>query len=337
MKTLAEREWFYSQEKIPLPSEKPEAGYNIYQLKTTGQIVCEIVVDLGVGDDSVEIAQVTDCHLNLFMREDADDPETPYTDECRKSFRNAMMLESTMASLEAAEYSDAMVATGDILDYISHGSVHLAKKYVVDAHPDIMMTVAWHDMTKQLQTKRANLLTNGERMELLTEFWPHDIHYYARDIGRRVRAICLGQTLVKYSSDIRERLLADIESARAEGRYILIFQHEPLSTRNEADREVTPAFTRSGGYGVLRNFCDAEKLMCKPGDPNEINNGVYDIITSNADVIKGLFVGHYHSQFYTKLDATMTVNGKCIKTFIPQHVASFPCLERGYIARIIVK
>ncbi len=341
MRTVEQRIAFYSQEKQPIESRHPENPGRFYKLLGTGQTVGEFEIDLGLGEDGVEIAQVTDCHLNAVNEKDMLDPETPYTLECRKAFRAGAMTKETVGALEGAYHSDAMIVTGDILDYMTYGTMDLVKELLTDTYPDVMMTVAWHDMTKQMQTKRPNLLTNEERIEMLGQIWPHDIHYCKRDIGKRITVLCLGNTLIAYSKDFSEQLLAEIQRARAEGRYILIFQHEPLATRVESDRERTPEYPTSNGYGYLRNFCDCDRMMARPDDPNELTHKIYGILTSNADVIKGIFAGHYHNQFYTEIPASYMKDGERVQTVLPQYVCSISCAHEkdgnGYFARYIFK
>ena len=338
MKSVKEREEFYSQEKEYIESLRPQDPGVFYRLCETGQYVCHMEIDLGLGEDSVEIAHIADCHLNFANERDMSDAETPYTLECRKAFRNGVTLPSTENALKACAFSDATVVNGDILDYITYGTLDAVKEHIVDAFPDIMMTVGWHDMTKQMQTKRPNLLSDAQRQAMLQEIWPHDIHYYSRVIGKKITVVCLGTRLISYSADFYDKLSAEIDRARREGRYILIFQHEPLATRRECDREVTPAFTRTNGYGVLRNFCDGEKIMAREGDPEELTLRVYELLRSNADVVKGIFAGHYHNQFYTEIPAYTEKDGVREEAVIPQYVVHIAGVDDGgYLMRIILK
>lgn len=338
MKDRNEREAFYSQSREEISSLLPDNPCKFYKLLESGQTVCEIELDLGVGEDAVEIAQITDCHVNSINGRDLKDPETPYTYKCRTAFRDRRTVAETVSALAACEYSDATVVTGDILDYMTISALDDVRTLFVEKYPDIMMTLGWHDMTKQMQTKRPNLISDEERIAILQQIWPHDIHYYSRDLGKRVTVICLGMTIIAYSKDFSEQLLADIKRSREENRYILIFQHEPLATRLEKDREVTPSFTRTDGYGVLRNFCDGDRMIAGSLDTNAQNLKIYDIIRSNADVIKGIFAGHYHNQFYTEIPAWYERDGVRVECSIPQHVAHIVLAkDRGYLVRIKVK
>jgi hypothetical protein len=55
-------------------------------------------------------------------------------------------------------------------------------------------------------------------------------------------------------------------------------------------------------------------------------------------VVKAIFTGHWHSQFYSEVCASYENNGETVSTFIPQYVISGnPYHEAGFLARIIVK
>ena len=337
MKDAKQREWFYSQdkEKYQLVVDAP---YDIYKLKATGQTVCEYVLDLGLGDSGCEISVMGDTHFNNSIPEDDLDEETVYTKFKRTWGKGGAFVDRTRLGLQAANFSDQIILVGDIIDYLTKGAMQLTKKYIVDAYPDVMMTVAHHDMTKQMQTRRPNLLSNDERLAILQEIWPNDIHYAARDITDKITVVCLGNTLVKYTADHYEKLAADIKRARDEGRYLLLFQHEPISTGLEKDRECAACFNRNSNEIVTYNGYDDRMRICKPDDTDEVNWKIKALITENADVIKGLFVGHEHIQVYNEIPASYEKDGARVEAVIPQHiVACAAYYPEGYYMRIIVK
>lgn len=337
MKDVKQREWFYSQDKTQYELLVP-APYEIYKLRATKQTVCEYTLDLGLGDSGCEIAVMGDTHFNLSLPEDDLDEETVYTKFKRLWGKGGAHVDRTRLSLQAADFSDQIILVGDIIDYLTKGAMMLTKKYIVDAYPDVLMTVAHHDMTKQMQTGRPNLLSNDERLAILQEIWPNDIHFATRDLTDKITVVCLGHTLVKYTSDISDRLAAEIDRARAEGRYLLIFQHEPLSTGVEKDREAWACFDRNKKEPISFNCYDDKMRICKPDDTDEVNWKVYKLITTSADVIKGIFVGHEHIQTYTEIPATYESEGKTVRTVIPQHVVACTAYyPEGYYMRVIVK
>ena len=56
-------------------------------------------------------------------------------------------------------------------------------------------------------------------------------------------------------------------------------------------------------------------------------------MTHNADVIRGIFCGHWHSDFYTEILAE-TPDGK--KTVIPQYVLTGNMYDKGHALIITV-
>ena len=65
---------------------------------------------------------------------------------------------------------------------------------------------------------------------------------------------------------------------------------------------------------------------------------VYDLITKNADVVKAIFAGHWHSQFYSEVVASYDRGGERVSAYIPQYIISGnPYHKAGMLARIILK
>lgn len=61
---------------------------------------------------------------------------------------------------------------------------------------------------------------------------------------------------------------------------------------------------------------------------------VYDIITNNADVIKGIFCGHVHNDHYVEVKAK-TSDGQ--DAVIPQYVLTAAFYDKGHVLKITVK
>ncbi len=338
MKSIKEIEWFYSQEKIPC-NLMVEAPYSIYRLKSTGQTVCEHTMDLGLGEYGCQITVMGDTHFNNSNAEDDLDEETVYTKFKRTWGNNGKHIDRTRLSLQAAAFSDQIVLVGDIIDYLTKAAMADTKKYIIDAYPDALLTVGWHDITKQMQTRRPNLLTDDERLDILQEIWPNDIHYCTKDINAKITAVCMGHAHCRYTKDFSDKLAADIERARAEGRYILVFQHEPLATGLEKDKQAPVCYDRLSENPVTSiNLYDGDKRICSIDDTIEYDWKIFKLLTENADVVKGIFVGHEHVQCYTEIPASYMKDGKKIETVIPQHIAACTAYHpNGFYMRIIVK
>ena len=61
---MEKKESFFAQERIPVQGVESNPVYQIYRLKETGQVICEIRLDAGLGGEPAEIAQITDIHFN---------------------------------------------------------------------------------------------------------------------------------------------------------------------------------------------------------------------------------------------------------------------------------
>ena len=336
MKTLKEREWFFSQEREPVNVQMPIPEYDIYRLKSTRQVIEDITIDTGLGKGTVTIGAVADIHFNFCNMADREDEELAYTEQCRAWLAHQKSVPAAIAALEAADYCDAAVVLGDVLDYLSEGAKELTKRHIVKKYPEIMMALGGHDYLKQMQTKRPELLPLEVRLASVAEIWPHDIHYYSRRIGESVLAVIIDNSQTKYLPGQAEKLLSDMAAAREEGRAILIFQHEPI-TPFDPNLGTVMANIANGGAGSSRNFSEGGGIIgLMPTD--EATSEVLEIIRTGADVIKGIFTGHVHSQYFVNIKACRIENGVEIPMDIPQYIISGnPYFESGIVARITVK
>ena len=200
-----------------------------------------------------------------------------------------------------------------------------------------MGALGGHDHTKQMQTGKPDLLPIEERLDILRAVWPHDIHYYPRELAGKIIAVVIDNSQSKYLPCQVEKLAADIKRAKEEGKVILIFQHEPIISKNPNEAEVRAVIENSGSHKFKRIGIDP---IIVGGDErcDEITVKVYDLITKNADVVKAIFTGHWHSQFYSEVVASYEKNGEQVSTYIPQYVISGnPYHEAGVFAKIILK
>lgn len=332
MDKKAARAWFFSQGKKARKDMHPTDKFDIYELEYTGQVVCEVTIETGIGGDSAVIGAVPDLHLNLSDIADANDPEVSYTDTCRMWCRGGASLPNAIPALQVAELCDQAVILGDTLDYISHGTIELTKNHIFNLMPEVICVLGGHDITKQMQTGRPNELTLDERLKLVQDAWIHDIHYYSRIVNNKVICVGIDNGQGKYLPCQVEKLKSDIEKARKENMIVLIFQHENISTRNEGD--VCVSAIHKHDYKPTCNFYDDGRIIACPSDTNADNLAVYKLITENADVIKGVFCGHQHNIFYTEIAAT-TPSGE--KTVIPQYtLTANPYFKNGTVCVINV-
>lgn len=344
MKTLKEREWFFSQEREELVSTPPSLIYNpdphydMYRLKTTRQLVGDINLDFGLGlERPFMIGAVADLHFNVCNQGDRLDEELVYTEQCRKWPENLKWVVPAAKSLEGCDFCDATVVLGDTLDYLSSGALNYTKANLFNKYPDAMVALGGHDHTKQMQTGKPDMLPLDERLDMLRAIWPHDIHYYSRELAGKIIAVVLDNSQSKYLPCQVEKLENDIARAKEEGKIILIFQHEPIISKNPKEAEVRAVIENSGSHKIKKIGIDP-MIVGGADRCDEITVKVYDLITKNANVVKAIFTGHWHSQFYSEVVASYKKDGEEISTYIPQYVISGnPYHEAGMFARIILK
>ena len=85
------------------------------------------------------------------------------------------------------------------------------------------------------------------------------------------------------------------------GKYILIFQHEPVSTGVPTDESVNPYYD---AYNGKRNFYSGPLVFSKAREMKEEDKLMYEVLKESTDVIKGIFCGHFHSLFYQQLESS---------------------------------
>ncbi len=268
----------------------------------------------------LDICQVSDVHFNCLNGEDflKNDPCVMSSYEHRLWNRGGASLQNAIRAFEYGSHCDAMVVTGDILDYHTYGALEYTKKYLWDAHPDAIACLGGHDVLCRMQGEVEDTMPLAEKYKNLSAIWGHDILYYARVLDARVMLVQMNNDLSSFTSDQYEKLSADIEKARRESLTVLLFMHEPLSTGNPADTEVS--FIRTGDALGNRNFYSEYAGSAGSDEPTM---RVYRLITESADVIKGIFCGHCHSDIYTEVLAYDPQKKE--KTHIPQHTLIANC------------
>ncbi|MBO5285916.1 MAG: metallophosphoesterase [Clostridia bacterium] len=333
---VEDKKAFFAQDKLDFTLDHPCEEVSVYRLKESNQVVCEFTINANVSSP-ITIAQLTDLHFNYFLEEDYLDEELLLTKKHRLWLKDGEALKSAKSALEACKYFDACVITGDILDFLSKGTIYLAKKYIFEAYPDYICTPGGHEYVKQMQTGVKDKLPLEARKAIVEGFWNTNSYYVSKLVGERVLIIAINNGLSHYDKEQVEKLTQDIKRAKKENLTVLIFQHEPISTRKICDQN-HPAFIVTPGNVTHENFYDKVNLVCSTVCSTKEDNDVYDIITSNADVIKGVFCGHWHAAHYVNLDGYYIKDGLVIPCPIPQIVsAGNPYFEDGFIMKIIVK
>ncbi len=291
----------------------------IYKLDSMGVYVHEMKIK-GVTSNvnKTEIIHITDVHLNAVNTDDENDEEVMYTRQCRHWNADGESIDTLKKAMGYAGKYDCTVITGDTMDYLSCGAMELMQKYIWDVDPECIVTLGGHDLTKQMETGMEDKLPLEERQSILEKFWKHDMYYYSKIINDNVMIIQLDNGCRKYWDFQIPKLQRDLETARENGYTVLIFQHEPISTGKEEDVQCKSYYVWDNCVGV-RNFYD----KCVGYEPisDEATMTVYNLITQNADIVRGVFCGHYHTCFNTEIKGSYTDSeGNLHSKNIPQRM-----------------
>ena len=286
--------------------------------------------------DAVEIIQINDTHLNLVNDKDEEEqnPSVMSTKLYRMWLKNGSSAPTIRNAMNFARFSDQTVIAGDILDYLSWGCKQLTVETIFRNDVNVLACLGGHDTTRVMQGLVPDPTSLESRRQWLADFWPNSIDYASRILKDKVMTVLLDNSGSCYRQGAAESLQADIGKCRENGYIMLIFQHEPICTRNPDETALMPI--RANAHTNF-DFCNYNVGREDVSTKDTLD--VYNLIVSNADVIKAVFCGHKHSDYFTRIPATYVNSlGKKVHTFLPQHVLTGTVYDKiGHIGRIIVK
>lgn len=320
----------YDVDKITVTGSANDLTSYVYQLGTGGIYVREAVINAGL-DAPIEIVQLSDLHFNYLNARDyaEKNPTVLSTADMRTLARNGSSAANARAAVDYARTADGVVVTGDIFDYLSWGGVELMYKEVWDIIPDALLTVGNHEYLQKMLGVMPESLTADERWGILESVWKHNIYYSSKVIDDKVMLIQLNNGEAKFYESQIAPLTADIELARQNGYTVLVFTHEPICTGNSAESAVTPIRADSSSSAV--NFYTSQ---VGGNGADDATKAVCSLIYSNADVIKGVFNGHMHNDYYTEISA-VTASGET--AIIPQYTSTGGFYNNGCAIKITIQ
>ncbi len=281
----------------------------------------KVTIDIAGNGTPINIFQITDPHFNYRNSEDMNDASVTASYNAWGSFTDHnTVIETFQRCVGYANSQNAkqIVVTGDIANYYSRGNLEEMERYIFSAQNNIMAVGGNHSVTLAGYNQNQMLSQYNALANLYTKYG-QNLSYFSRVIDSRVMLIQMDNATLydakreRFTAEQLASLKEDLATARASGYTVLLFYHIPLPSKNTADSMNT--------YDI-----DAYKS----GTSKE----VYDLITSNADIIKGCFAGHTHVDSYSELVAT-TAEGK--KAFVPQYVLEAMCLSDGAMVQITLQ
>ncbi len=285
------------------------------------------------GGEPIVIGQITDIHLNYITKNDLNDPELKNTYDHRPFCAGMASVPNLVSSLEYCKNFDYLCLTGDVLDFCSEGTMELAKKYIFGPYKNVLACIGSHDITKNVQTNMRDKLTYEQRIDRLRPFWSNDFEYASVVLGNKVMLITMNDEDILTENGPREvfnesqyqKLYADIEKARKEDLLVLLFVHVPIFTG-----EYNRVFERDCKQMPIVLACEK--------NPSPTTKKTYDLIVSSADVIRGVFSGHFHTDFETEIEAGYEKDGKFVKQNIREYCLNANAYgAEGHVMKITVK
>ena len=319
---------------------KENPNWWIYAYENNGPMVREVrIKSKKPGMKPLEIVQFSDPHFNYCNEADFAEanPALMSTFQNRHWHAHGDSVDVVNRSFAYAAMSDQTIVTGDILDYLSRGGQELTQKHLFWRDANLLAAIGGHEFTRQMQGEVKDSSTPESRYAVLQSFWCNDIFYESRLLGGRVLAVVLDNgSTAKYTQSQYYRLQADIASARQNDWILLIFQHEPLCTANPAETNVE--FIRPNDPHCSHNFFEdyIGGTYTKTVQKDEWTMKTWELIRQSSDVIKGLFCGHLHCDFYTEV-LGIDQNGAPDGTVIPQYILTATVYDNlGHMLKITV-
>ncbi len=275
----------------------------IYRLGEDGLTVRETVIDSGKSGEPVEIVHLTDAHIG---------------------WNYARIIWKTCLRY-AAQY-DYTVATGDIIEATHPDLMKFFQESLAD-YPRVMASLGNHEWAGTIDGMPTD---RNKRYPILQEYWPNDVYYSSTVVKNKVMLIQMDNSQGKFWDSQVPLFQADIKTARQKGYTVLVFYHIPLRTENPDEKRVEPILAKDPNAITPYNFYDYQLR----GDTTTATGKIHDLITANADVIRGTFCGHFHEDFYTEMPAT-TPDGTA--TVIPQYIGFAGNGDMGHVLKITVK
>lgn len=315
-----------------------------YNQLDNGLTVRNVTIDAVNGnasDEATTVVQISDPHFNYCNDEDIAEgnPSTMSTWNNRdlnklwhtNSDQWMTPIYNFANSLEYAKaYGDQTVITGDVVDYISNGTLALMKRYINAPYSDALVTLGNHDPIRVmgLPTDVPDVTSLDSRYNLLKANWNNNVYYTSKMVSEEVMVIQLDNSQNKFWASQIPLLTDDLTRARENDYTVLLFMHVPMATGDSTDTKVEALI---GMDNNSNNFYNGGVIKASTNSDTE---RVCELITTHADVIKGIFTGHMHSDYYTEVQAT-DANG--YNTYIPQYVLTGNFYGKGHVLKITVQ
>lgn len=292
-------------------------GKNFYETNA-GPVVREIHIEHPRADVRTSVfGVVADAHINIVDRTGKDkyDPEVMLSFWTRPGFSQKWVKDAFLNATKLMNTYELFILNGDTVDYTTYGTLDYVKEKVLDKYDNCIFSMGNHEPVKNLQTAVPDFDAERNHRQLYEYFDKDFLWFHTTILADSVMLVTINNgSYVCYTQEQIGKLREAIDTARKNGYIILMFQHVMISTGNPADthvKSISQGFGDSCSHPNGRNyynFADAPVKGSKydfqinmhvPND--DVNDEMYDIITQNTDVIRGLFVAHNHRADYMEI------------------------------------
>lgn len=290
----------------------------------------ELTIPTTKGGDPIVISHLTDTHIIYYSKEDLADPfyKSVYDAYNNPSVNGWPLSNVKWTMREAVVGADAVVVTGDVMSAYSPGALAKANEYIFSKHANVMATLGNHDLARtDVHASIRDPMSKEELRAELAAGWCNDITYASQVLGEKVMLITMDNG-IGFHNEQSPLLSYDLQLAREEGYIVLLFFHVPLNTGRVEDNNIPPEWGNhpNWSFGTMDGYAG----------PNSTGADakIYSTICKNGDIIKGIFCGHVHGDFYLEIPAK-TIDGE--DTMIPQYVMTPVMSDSGHYLRITVE
>lgn len=316
-----------------------DENHTIYTTKN-GLRVRKVNIEWDYNDedtDNYEIVQISDTHFSGIDDVDRLEGTTTTVDTYEKyGYRYPQDSHNAIKVMEYGSMADKVIVTGDIFDSQSHYSMAKTKYLLIDKNVsvngetnNVLLLTGNHEHTQNTSGVIREIFELDRRIDIRDEFFETNSNncvYYSEVVKNsngynRAMIILMDNQRDLYYEYMVEFLTADLQLARSLNIPVLIFQHDPICSKNPNEQSLPVIGEEnlgSGNPGGIYNLYNKNGLIGGPSpkdDPNdkEATQEIYDIIVNNSDIIKGIFCGHTHNNYYSEI---ICPNGDIIPQYI---------------------
>lgn len=314
-----------------LYEDPTDPNHKILQL-SNGLYERSVTVNSGFNITKSELCFYTDPHMAYINSRDIESKNI----NALSSYRGRTWLRAGDAirkQAAVAKYAATFQKTvmgGDAVDYLTYGALDVTKNLITrrSVNGSLLMAVGNHEVKElsQPDNKALTDITPAEGFARILDGWSNDVYYHSETVNDAdgkpaYMLVVLDNSQGKYWASQIAPLTADIQTAREKQIPILVFQHIPIAPDETTVYDMS-GYGRGGQFGTPENnngVYDTTTSRDFVGNSvsDATTNQVCDLIRNNADVVKAVFNGHWHANFYTHISGTDPTTGETV--IIPQH------------------